>query len=113
VKQYQADPFPGEKLPPALPTEILLDRYHSHTEKCASCRQALTRIQQVRKVVGVIGAIAWLILPIIGILIHQSTPFVLGFGATFTLLCGAIWLALKSLELRFYQGRAIPPRNLS
>jgi phenylpropionate dioxygenase-like ring-hydroxylating dioxygenase large terminal subunit len=112
VNQFQADPFPTEKLPPPLPAEKLLDRYSSHTVKCASCSQALTRIQQTRKAVGIIGAILWLILPIITTLTHQNSPFILGSEAGLALLCGGIWLGLKSLERKFYEGRVIPPRNL-
>ena len=40
VNQYQAEPFLGQSLPPILSSEILLDRYHSHTKNCASCRAA-------------------------------------------------------------------------
>ena len=38
VNQFAADPFPGESLSPPLSTEVLLDRYHSHTVNCGSCR---------------------------------------------------------------------------
>ena len=43
VNQYQAESFPGKLLPPVLSQEILLDRYHSHTKNCASCRGALAQ----------------------------------------------------------------------
>jgi phenylpropionate dioxygenase-like ring-hydroxylating dioxygenase large terminal subunit len=39
-----------------LPREVLLDRYHQHTEICSSCRSALRRIQQVQR--GLIGFFA-------------------------------------------------------
>jgi phenylpropionate dioxygenase-like ring-hydroxylating dioxygenase large terminal subunit len=49
VNQYHGETFPGESLPPLLLNkEGLLERYHSHTEKCASCRQALKRVQQLK-----------------------------------------------------------------
>jgi len=34
VNEYEADPFPGKLYRHAYP-EVLLDRYHSHTVKCA------------------------------------------------------------------------------
>jgi hypothetical protein len=39
VNQYNANPFPGETLPPALSTAQLLDRDRSHTSKCAVVEQ--------------------------------------------------------------------------
>jgi phenylpropionate dioxygenase-like ring-hydroxylating dioxygenase large terminal subunit len=42
LNDYQADPFPGQTFPPALATERLLDRYHSHT-KLPKDRSSLSR----------------------------------------------------------------------
>jgi phenylpropionate dioxygenase-like ring-hydroxylating dioxygenase large terminal subunit len=48
VNQYSVDPFAGKTLAPSLPNEALLDRYHSHTEKCTSCHAALVNLQRLR-----------------------------------------------------------------
>ncbi|MEB3292422.1 MAG: Rieske 2Fe-2S domain-containing protein [Synechococcales bacterium] len=101
ISQFQADPFPGQPLPPRLDRQVLLDRYHSHTEKCSSCRQALSRIQKLRKGLVVSSAIA------IVLTAWQSNLFL----ALMTLGLGAVWYGLGQLERRFYEGRVIPPRN--
>lgn len=100
--QYQAEPFPGESLPPRLERDVLLDRYHSHTRHCASCRNALARIQQLRQASLVGGAIA-----LVATALWQNPIF-----AGVSLLSGAIWYGFDRLEKRFYQGREVPPRNL-
>lgn len=111
VSQYFADPFPGQALTPALTPEVLLDRYHSHTKHCASCRRALARIQRLRQVSGVVAAIAWSLLPLFSLL--TAPPLALTLATTLIpLLAGATWLGLGRLERQFYEGRAIPPRNL-
>jgi phenylpropionate dioxygenase-like ring-hydroxylating dioxygenase large terminal subunit len=111
LDQYQADPFPNEPLPPPRSTTQLLDRYHSHTEKCQSCRNALAQIQKLRFAAGVVAAIALAISPLIAGWGQASgvTTAALVIGAIAT---GAIWLGLGRLEKRFYQGRLVPPRNL-
>ncbi|HEY9659334.1 MAG TPA: cell death suppressor protein Lls1, partial [Allocoleopsis sp.] len=110
VNHFQAESFPGAKLSPALSTEALLDRYHSHTQKCASCRAALARIQKIRFAAGIGGAIGWAVTMLLVLL--ASSPVAVGVAIVLTLLAGATWLGLGKLEKRFYQGRAIPPRNL-
>ncbi len=50
----------GEVSPPSpseLRREVLLDRYHQHTQHCSSCRGALKRIQQVEVGTLVVAAI--------------------------------------------------------
>lgn len=99
VNDYQADPFAGGALPPALPSEKLLDRYHSHTINCASCRTALARIQQLRIGLALVAAI------LLGLL--GGTVIAAG-----TMLAVVLaWLGLGRLEKQFYQGRDLPPRN--
>ena len=102
VNEFQADPFPGQPLPPAQSTEALLDRYHSHTKHCASCRTALHNIQQLKNGAAIVSAIAWLPAPFLNDLL--STIVALSFGA--------VWVFLGQLENKFYQGRETPPRNL-
>jgi phenylpropionate dioxygenase-like ring-hydroxylating dioxygenase large terminal subunit len=112
VNEYEADPFPGQPLPPPLPKAALLDRYHSHTEKCGSCRRALRGIQRTRLGIGIIGAIAWAMLPLLTILLGTPSPWLAGLATIIPLVAGAGWLWLGNLERQFYQGREIPPRNL-
>ena len=111
LSEYEADPFQGEPLPPPLPTEALLDRYHSHTLKCASCSKALANIKRLRLGIAIVGAIAWATLPLL--------TFILGTSILLAILCavipltaGAAWLWLGKLERQFYEGRQVPPRNL-
>ncbi|HLP89567.1 MAG TPA: Rieske 2Fe-2S domain-containing protein [Nostocaceae cyanobacterium] len=109
VNQYSIDPFPGQTFSPPLPKELLLDRYHSHTEKCASCSQALKNIQKLRVSVGVITIVIWAVLT----LLHNQTEIFTTTILTLTVITGvSIWFGLGKLERRFYQGREIPPRNL-
>ncbi|MGK7889351.1 MAG: Rieske 2Fe-2S domain-containing protein [Leptolyngbyaceae cyanobacterium] len=113
VQDFMADPFADEPLPPERPKPALLDRYSSHTQHCSSCRGALKRIQQIRTGLGVASALVWSLIPL-AIALSESMSLSLGFLLTgLPLLSGAAWLGLGRLEQRFYQGRAIPPRNLS
>jgi phenylpropionate dioxygenase-like ring-hydroxylating dioxygenase large terminal subunit len=111
VNQYKAQPFFSESLPVALTKDSLLDRYHSHTEKCASCRSALAKIQQIRVGCAVLVAIAGT-LALLAIAVDQFS----GLGSILlTILAsgfGAGWFGLGLLEKRFYQGRSELPRNL-
>ncbi|MDY7014503.1 MAG: Rieske 2Fe-2S domain-containing protein [Cyanobacteriota bacterium] len=111
VERYSADPFPGEPLPPPLSTEKLLDRYHSHTSKCASCRTALMRIQQLEFGCAVLAAIAGLGLPLAVFFLPRNDWLVIvGLSIAIALL-GGVGLGLNRLERKLYQGREIPPRN--
>lgn len=114
VNTYDAEPFPGEPLPPRQSTEALLDRYHSHTKHCQSCRTALNNIRRIKLGLAAVGAIGWLVL--LGTLllatIQGQSPAITGVLAGFLPLLGAIaWFSLSQFEKRFYQGKAIPPRN--
>lgn len=112
VNQFQAEPFAGEPLTPPLAKANLLDRYHSHTEKCSSCRIALQRTEQIQWSIGIVGAIVWIMTPLLAVTLSQSAtlPIVLSTGAS--LILGAVWLGLNHLKQQFRQGRAIPLRNL-
>lgn len=112
VNNYSIDPFPNVSLPPALSREELLDRYHSHTTKCNSCRTALANIQKIRLWLGVIVAIAWTITPIIAVLLNQQAVLPTALLTLLSLIFGAVWLYLGKLEKRFFQGDNIPPRNM-
>ena len=110
VNQYQADPFLGEALTPALSPAQLLDRYHSHTQNCASCRTALNRIQQLRIACVGIGAIVLATIPLSTLWFDQPSALI----ETVTIvLADIIWLSLGRLEKRFSQGQTVPPRNVA
>jgi phenylpropionate dioxygenase-like ring-hydroxylating dioxygenase large terminal subunit len=112
VKQYKADPFPEASLPPALPREKLLDRYHSHTINCGSCRPALVNIQRLRAGLAVSAAIAWATTPLLALSLGKTAVLAVALSTTVILGCGAAWLGLGKLVKQFYDGRAVPPRNL-
>jgi phenylpropionate dioxygenase-like ring-hydroxylating dioxygenase large terminal subunit len=103
VNQFGADPFPGQPLPPAQSDAALLDRYQSHTVHCQSCSRALANLKRIRLGVAIVGAGLWAGLPLLG------QPL----AATLLALAAAAgWWGLGRLERRFYEGRAVPPRNL-
>jgi phenylpropionate dioxygenase-like ring-hydroxylating dioxygenase large terminal subunit len=112
VNQYKVEPFPGETLPPPLPKEALLDRYRSHTEKCASCRNALKNLQRLRVGVAVLAAFIWTITPLLMLVFGQTSLLAVIASTLTVLIAGSIWFGLGKLERQFYQGREIPPRNL-
>lgn len=111
VNTYGADPFPGQSLPPAQPIATLLDRYHSHTQHCLSCRTALRTIQRLRLGLAIGGVITWAIAPCLAILGGAELAWVSVMGAIVALLAGGAWLGLGRLERQFYEGRRVPPRN--
>jgi phenylpropionate dioxygenase-like ring-hydroxylating dioxygenase large terminal subunit len=112
INQYNVEPFPGKALSPALPKEVLLDRYHSHTEKCASCRTALRNLQRLRLGLAVVTAVIWALLPLLVVIQSQVSVLTVAICSLAILLSGGIWLGLGNFERRFYQGQETPPRNL-
>ncbi|MBV8885248.1 MAG: Rieske 2Fe-2S domain-containing protein [Chroococcidiopsidaceae cyanobacterium CP_BM_RX_35] len=109
VNHYNADPFPEGTLPPTQSREKLLDRYYSHTLKCASCKTALANIKRIRLGLAVTTAIDWTTVPLLASLSETTT---LAISTVIALALSAIWLGLGQLEQRFYQGRDVPSRNL-
>ncbi|MEA5565034.1 Rieske 2Fe-2S domain-containing protein [Anabaena sp. UHCC 0399] len=112
VNNYNAEPFPGEAFPPPIPQEYLLERYYSHTEKCASCRTALARIEQLRLLSGVIAAVSLASTPILSVFLDVTSVPAIVLGTVTPIIFGAAWLGLTKLRKQFYEGRNIPPRNL-
>lgn len=104
VNQFAADPFLGELLSSPLSTEALLARYHSHTVNCASCRRALANLKRIQLSVAIFGAVLWAILP----LVDNASAFL----NLLPLTAALAWWGLGNLERQFYEGRAVPPRNL-
>jgi phenylpropionate dioxygenase-like ring-hydroxylating dioxygenase large terminal subunit len=111
LNQFDANPFPQHSLPPSPPTRAqLLDRYHSHTIHCASCRGALKNIQRLKIGAGMGAAIAWSLMPVL--MAVQSSPWAaIGISSLALALFGS-WFALRRLERKFYEGQMTPPRNL-
>lgn len=112
VNQYSIDPFTGKSFSPPLPKEELLDRYHSHTKKCASCRSALANLQKLRMGVAGLTVLGWGLLPLLMFVYDQQDILTMGFLSLVVVGGAGIWFGLGRLEKRFYQGRLIPPRNL-
>jgi phenylpropionate dioxygenase-like ring-hydroxylating dioxygenase large terminal subunit len=111
VSDFEADPFPGQSLAPAWTQTALLDRYQSHTQHCHSCRTALARIKTLRWALLGVSAVGWSLLPI-AIAIGSLTGLTAILLALLPLGTAATWAGLGVLERRFYEGRAVPPRNL-
>jgi phenylpropionate dioxygenase-like ring-hydroxylating dioxygenase large terminal subunit len=111
VNNFQADPFPGQKFSPPLATDKLLDRYHSHTENCQSCRTAWKNIQVARTAIAIISLIAWAVTSIVALrgganslLIAQAAIAIVGVGAL-------SWYGLGRLLVKLERGERIPARN--
>lgn len=111
ANNYTANPFPGATLSSALPREKLLERYHSHTSKCASCRTALANLQKLRMWLAVTAGCAWATTPLL-VALGKTAVLATTLSTTAILVCGAAWLGLGKLEKRFYNGRDVPLRNL-
>ncbi|MBE9135749.1 Rieske 2Fe-2S domain-containing protein [Nodosilinea sp. LEGE 07088] len=110
VSDYAADPFPGQVLGREWTQAALLDRYHSHTQHCQSCRTALSRLQTLRWALLMVSAVGWSLVPI-----AVATGRLAGVAAVLLSLVplgtALAWVGLDILERRFYRGRAVPPRN--
>ena len=112
ISLYNADPFGDRDLPPALSKEELLDRYHSHTKKCASCIQALKTIKKLKQLAIAIPILTWAIVPLISLFLEiDSNQMAITLSATL-LIFSVIWWQINRLEQKFYRGTEIPPRNL-
>jgi phenylpropionate dioxygenase-like ring-hydroxylating dioxygenase large terminal subunit len=111
MNQYQADPFPGQTFPPARSTEQLLDRYHSHTQHCRSCRTAHRNINRARLVIAVVSICAWTIASVLATL---GTATILTAIAIGVVPIGALSWWFLGIQLgRLERGAAHPPRNRS
>lgn len=96
---FGADPFPNQPLPIRQSREALLDRYHSHTKHCKSCRTALKNIVILQRVMAALGAIA---------LVSATVIPTMGIAA---LAIGLVWYKLNDFKEGYYRGPAIPARN--
>jgi phenylpropionate dioxygenase-like ring-hydroxylating dioxygenase large terminal subunit len=111
LNAYQADPFPGQAFKPALATETLLDRYHSHTEHCHSCSNAYKNIKNAKQAIVVIAILAWISTTILT-LIGSENALILSSISIGVVVGGSIgWWVLNRLQLRLEKGDRIPARN--
>lgn len=110
ISQFEADPFPGAPLPPAQTPVQLLDRYQSHTQHCRSCRNALKRIDQIRRGSAIAFLVLWGSLTL-GAATTQLPLSAVIAGVGLSLGLAGLWAGLGQLRQRFYHGRQIPPRN--
>jgi phenylpropionate dioxygenase-like ring-hydroxylating dioxygenase large terminal subunit len=112
VDRYKSDPFAGEKLTVPLTKEVLLDRYHSHTSKCASCSQALRNVRKIKTISMAIAAISWTASPLISFLFAPINLTVILVSAIPTAIAIGVWLVCKNLEKKFIYGQETPLRNV-
>ena len=112
LNNYQADPFPDQKFKPALTNEQLLDRYHSHTEHCNSCRGAYQNIQKAKQAIAAIAVLGWastMIFAVIGNGTALITPVLISTGIV---IGGSIgWTICDRLQQKLERGERTPARN--
>lgn len=109
---YNADPFSDRQFAPALSKEELLDRYHSHTKNCVSCRKALNTIKRLKIIAITIIILAWAIIPVAALFLSITASWVVIGLAVILSFSSLAWWQLHRLQSKFYQGVSIPPRNL-
>lgn len=109
--QYCSSPLADQPLPPLQSEEALLDRYHSHTQHCASCRSALQRFQQLKGLSLGLTILTAASLPILWILGSAAPSFLSGLAAGGIILGSLASWRLENFIQGFYRGTRIPPRN--
>ena len=71
----------------------------------------MVNIQRLKLGAIILGAIALILTPILFFIFGQNQ--LVGIGLSSTLLISImLWFSLNQLKQKFYQGNAIPPRNL-
>jgi len=107
VLDHGGVPFPGQPLPPPLGTPELLERLHSHTDQCRSCRGALRRLERIER---------WG-LPLLMLLVIPTAwagATILGALGLLLLLAGSLGLMQVHRWVRgLRQGSPVPARNRS
>jgi hypothetical protein len=112
VNRYEADPFVDQRLVAPLAKEVLLDRYHSHTSKCASCSQALRNVRKIKTISLAIAAIAWTATPLLSYIFAPANLTLILLGSSTAAIAIAVWLICNNLERKFIYGQETPLRNL-
>ncbi len=111
VKNYNAEPCAAASLPPRQSMTALMERYHSHTEHCASCSTALANLKQLRLGLAIGAFASWSLFPILVLIAGQASWAIAAGSSLVPLLAGGLWLRLGKLERKFYQGEGKPLRN--
>ncbi len=111
VNRYEADPFVDKRLAAPLSKEVLLERYHSHTSKCASCSQALRNVRKLKTISLAIAAISWTVTPLISYFVPANLIVIL-LGSITAAIAIIVWLICNNLERKFIYGQETPLRNL-
>jgi phenylpropionate dioxygenase-like ring-hydroxylating dioxygenase large terminal subunit len=112
VNRYEADPFVDQRLVAPLAKEVLLDRYHSHTSKCASCSQALRNVRKIKTISMVLAAIAWTATPLLSYIFAPANLTLILLGSSTAAIAISVWLICNNLERKFIYGQEMPLRNL-
>jgi hypothetical protein len=107
VLDHGGVPFPGEPLPPPLGTPELLERLHSHTDQCRSCRGALRQLERIER-----WGLSLLVLLVIPTTWAGAT--LVGAVGLLLLLAGSLGLMQVHRWVRgLRQGSPVPARNRS
>jgi phenylpropionate dioxygenase-like ring-hydroxylating dioxygenase large terminal subunit len=110
--RYEADPFVGQQLAEPLAKKVLLDRYHSHTSKCASCSRALQNVRKIKTVSLAIAAIVWTASPLVSFFFAPASLLVILFSSIPVAIAIVLWLICSDLERKLIYGQETPLRNL-
>jgi phenylpropionate dioxygenase-like ring-hydroxylating dioxygenase large terminal subunit len=111
LNNYQADPFPGQTFKPALATEQLLDRYHSHTKHCHSCSTAHRNLKTAKQAIVIAALLAWIGSTIFALIGDESSlmPAIISIGIV---IAGSIgWWGCDRLQMLLERGDRLPARN--
>ncbi|WP_373538377.1 Rieske 2Fe-2S domain-containing protein [Chamaesiphon sp.] len=111
LNDRHADPFPGQTFKPALATDKLLDRYHSHTEHCHSCSNAYKNLKTAKQAILIITLLAWVSTTVFA-LISGENALPSGLISIKLVVGGAIgWWGCDRLLGKLERGDRIPARN--
>ncbi len=100
--------FSDKPFPPTPRDEELLERYHSHTKHCASCRGALAIIKKLRFFSLLVFGLSLSGTPLFSFYHSFSLSI---FLSLLTLIGFLSYLGLGKIEREFYHGQLIPKRN--
>ncbi|NUN65789.1 Rieske 2Fe-2S domain-containing protein [Pseudanabaena biceps] len=110
--RYEADPFAKARLKEPLPKKVLLDRYHSHTSKCASCSKALKTVRRLKTISIAIASITWTFSPLVSFLFAPTNLTLILLSMIPVAIAIVTWLVCNNLEHKLIYGQETPLRNL-
>ncbi|MFM2304111.1 MAG: hypothetical protein RLZZ135_1521 [Cyanobacteriota bacterium] len=111
VNDYQADPFPGQTFAPALSTARLLDRYHTHTEHCHSCRTAQKNLQIARQSIAILLLITWASSLTLALSNPENSLSLAAIEIGIVVVGSLAWYGLGRLLVKLERGERTPARN--